>query len=137
VVESTGIFTDRDKAAFHLEAGAPRVVVSAPANGADATFVFGVNEETYDPAKHFVVSNASCTTNCFVPMVKVLDDAFGVDKGFMTTVHAYTGTQALVDGPSSNDLREARAAAINVTPTSTGAARATGMVLHAVEGRPR
>ena len=107
VVESTGIFTDREKAAFHLEAGAPRVVVSAPANGADATFVFGVNEDTYDPAKHFVVSNASCTTNCFVPMVKVLDDAFGVDRGLMTTIHAYTGDQLLVDGPHS-DMRRAR-----------------------------
>jgi glyceraldehyde 3-phosphate dehydrogenase (phosphorylating) len=134
VVESTGIFTDRDKAAFHLEAGAPRVVVSAPANGADATFVFGVNEETYDPAKHFVVSNASCTTNCFVPMVKVLDDAFGVDKGLMTTVHAYTGDQLLVDGPHS-DPRRARAAAINIVPTSTGAARSTGLVMQAMKGR--
>ena len=134
VVESTGIFTDRDKAAFHLEAGAPRVVVSAPANGADATFVFGVNEETYDPTKHFIVSNASCTTNCFVPMVKVLDDAFGVDKGFMTTVHAYTGDQLLVDGPHS-DPRRARAAAINIVPTSTGAARSTGLVMQAMKGR--
>jgi glyceraldehyde 3-phosphate dehydrogenase len=134
VVESTGIFTDREKAAFHLEAGAPRVVVSAPANGADATFVFGVNEDTYDPAKHFVVSNASCTTNCFVPMVKVLDDAFGVDKGLMTTIHAYTGDQLLVDGPH-NDMRRARAAAINIVPSSTGAARATGLVLQAMKGR--
>ena len=134
VVESTGIFTDREKAAFHLEAGAPRVVVSAPANGADATFVFGVNEDTYDPAKHFVVSNASCTTNCFVPMVKVLDDAFGVDKGLMTTVHAYTGDQLLVDGPHS-DMRRARAAAINIVPSSTGAARATGLVLQSMKGR--
>jgi glyceraldehyde 3-phosphate dehydrogenase len=134
VVESTGIFTDRDKAAFHLEAGAPRVVVSAPANGADATFVFGVNEETYDPTKHFIVSNASCTTNCFVPMVKVLDDAFGVDKGLMTTVHAYTGDQLLVDGPHS-DPRRARAAAINIVPTSTGAARSTGLVMQAMKGR--
>jgi glyceraldehyde 3-phosphate dehydrogenase len=134
VVESTGIFTDREKAAFHLEAGAPRVVVSAPANGADATFVFGVNEDTYDPAKHFVVSNASCTTNCFVPMVKVLDDAFGVDKGLMTTIHAYTGDQLLVDGPHG-DMRRARAAAINIVPSSTGAARATGLVLQAMKGR--
>jgi glyceraldehyde 3-phosphate dehydrogenase len=134
VVESTGIFTDREKAAFHLEAGAPRVVVSAPANGADATFVFGVNEDTYDPAKHFVVSNASCTTNCFVPMVKVLDDAFGVDRGLMTTIHAYTGDQLLVDGPH-NDRRRARAAAINIVPSSTGAARATGLVLQAMKGR--
>ena len=93
VVESTGFFTDRDKAAAHLEAGAPRVIVSAPATGADATFVVGVNDDTFDPAKHKVVSNASCTTNCFVPMIKVLDDAFGVEKGLMTTVHAYTGDQ--------------------------------------------
>jgi glyceraldehyde 3-phosphate dehydrogenase len=134
VVESTGIFTDREKAAFHLEAGAPRVVVSAPSNGADATFVIGVNEDTYDPAKHFVVSNASCTTNCFVPMVKVLDDAFGVDKGLMTTIHAYTGDQLLVDGPHS-DMRRARAPAINIVPSSTGAARATGLVLQAMKGR--
>ena len=134
VVESTGIFTDREKAAFHLEAGAPRVVVSAPANGADATFVFGVNEDTYDPASHFVVSNASCTTNCFVPMVKVLDDAFGVDTGLMTTIHAYTGDQLLVDGPHG-DMRRARAAAINIVPSSTGAARATGLVLQAMKGR--
>jgi glyceraldehyde 3-phosphate dehydrogenase len=134
VVESTGIFTDRDKAAMHLEAGAPRVVVSAPANNADASFVFGVNEETYDPSQHYVVSNASCTTNCFVPMVKVLDDAFGVEKGLMTTVHAYTGDQMLVDGPHS-DMRRARAAAINIVPTSTGAARATGLVMQAMKGR--
>ena len=134
VVESTGIFTDRDKAAMHLEAGAPRVVVSAPANNADASFVFGVNEETYDPSQHYVVSNASCTTNCFVPMVKVLDDAFGVEKGLMTTVHAYTGDQMLVDGPHS-DMRRARAAAINIVPTSTGAARATGLVMQSMKGR--
>jgi glyceraldehyde 3-phosphate dehydrogenase len=134
VVESTGIFTDREKAASHLEAGAPRVIVSAPSNGADATFVVGVNEDTYDPAKHFVVSNASCTTNCFVPMVQVLDDAFGVDKGLMTTIHAYTGDQLLVDGPHS-DMRRARAAAINIVPSSTGAARATGLVLQAMKGR--
>ncbi len=133
VVESTGFFTSRDKAAAHLEAGAPRVIVSAPASGADATFVVGVNDSDFDPHKHFVVSNASCTTNCFVPMVKVLDDAFGVDKGLMTTVHAYTGDQALVDGPHS-DLRRARAAGVNIVPTSTGAARATGLVLQAMQG---
>ena len=133
VVESTGFFTDRDKAAAHLDAGAPRVVVSAPATGADATFVVGVNDDTYDPAKHKVMSNASCTTNCFVPMIKVLDDAFGVEKGLMTTMHAYTGDQSLVDGP----LRpaRARAAAINIVPSSTGAARATGLVLEAMKGR--
>ena len=128
VIESTGIFTDRDKAAAHLAGGAPRVIVSAPANGADATFVVGVNDDTFDPASHIVVSNASCTTNCFVPMIKVLDDAFGVEKGLMTTTHAYTGDQVIVDGPHS-DLRRARAAAVNIVPTSTGAARATGLVL--------
>ncbi len=134
VVESTGIFTDRDKAALHLDAGAPRVIVSAPAKGADATFVIGVNDDTFDPAAHKVVSNASCTTNCFVPLVKVLDDAFGVEQGLMTTVHAYTGDQMLVDGPHS-DLRRARAAAINIVPTSTGAARATGLVLESMQGK--
>ena len=134
VIESTGFFTDRDKAAAHLEAGAPHVIVSAPSNGADATFVYGVNHESFDPKQHKVVSNASCTTNCFVPMVKVLDDAFGIDQGLMTTVHAYTGDQQLVDGPHS-DLRRARGAAINITPTGTGAARATSLVLEAMKGR--
>jgi glyceraldehyde 3-phosphate dehydrogenase len=134
VVESTGFFTSRDKAAAHLDAGAPRVVVSAPASGADATFVVGVNDDTFDPAGHKVVSNASCTTNCFVPMVKVLDDAFGVEKGLMTTIHAYTGDQALVDGPHS-DLRRGRGAAINIVPASTGAARATGLVLQSMQGK--
>jgi glyceraldehyde 3-phosphate dehydrogenase len=134
VVESTGFFTDRAKAAAHLDAGAPYVVVSAPSNGADATLVMGVNDTTFDPATHKVVSNASCTTNCFVPLVKVLDDAFGVEQGLMTTVHAYTGDQMLVDGPHS-DLRRARAAAINIVPTSTGAARATGLVLEAMKGK--
>jgi len=134
VVESTGFFTDRAKAAAHLDAGAPYVVVSAPSNGADATLVMGVNDATFDPATHKVVSNASCTTNCFVPLVKVLDDAFGVEQGLMTTVHAYTGDQMLVDGPHS-DLRRARAAAINIVPTSTGAARATGLVLEAMKGK--
>jgi glyceraldehyde 3-phosphate dehydrogenase len=134
VIESTGIFTDRDKAAMHLEAGAPLVVVSAPSNGADATFVYGVNHQDFDPKTHKVISNASCTTNCFVPLVKVLDDAFGVENGLMTTVHAYTGDQALVDGPHS-DLRRARGAAINITPTSTGAARATALVMSAMKGK--
>jgi len=134
VIESTGLFTTRDKAAAHLEAGAPRVIVSAPASGADATFVMGVNDDTFDPEAHKVISNASCTTNCFVPMVKVLDDAFGVEQGLMTTTHAYTGDQQLVDGPHS-DLRRARAAAVNIIPTSTGAARATGLVLEAMKGR--
>ena len=135
VIESTGLFTAREKAAMHLDAGAPLVIVSAPSAGADATFVVGVNDDTFDKEKHKVVSNASCTTNCFVPMVKVLDDAFGVEKGLMTTVHAYTSTQALVDGPASKDLRESRAAAINVIPSSTGAARATSLVLESMKGR--
>ncbi len=134
VVESSGLFTDRDKAAMHLDAGAPLVIISAPGKDSDATCVVGVNDDTFDPERHQVVSNASSTTNCFVPMVKVLDDAFGVERGLMTTVHAYTGTQALVDGPSK-DLREARAAAINIIPASTGAARATNLVLEAMKGR--
>ena len=134
VIESTGIFTTRDKAAMHLEAGAGRVIVSAPASGADKTFVIGANEDTFDAATDFVVSNASCTTNCFVPMVKVLDDAFGVQRGLMTTVHAYTGDQAIVDGPHS-DLRRARAGAANIIPTSTGAARATGLVMQSMQGK--
>jgi glyceraldehyde 3-phosphate dehydrogenase len=134
VIESTGFFTDREEAAAHLEAGAKLVIISAPATGADATFVVGVNDDTFDPAAHTVVSNASCTTNCFVPMVKVLDDAFGIEKGLMTTVHAYTGDQNLVDGPHS-DMRRARAAAINITPASTGAARATGLVLESMKGK--
>ena len=134
VVESTGFFTERDKAAAHLDAGAKVVIVSAPATGADATFVYGVNHTDFDATKHKVVSNASCTTNCFVPLVKVLDDAFGVETGMMTTVHAYTGDQMLVDGPHK-DLRRARGAAINITPTSTGAARATSLVMAAMKGK--
>ena len=134
VIESTGFFSSKEQASMHLDAGAPFVIVSAPSAGADATFVVGVNDETFDPALHKVVSNASCTTNCFVPMVKVLDDAFGVEKGLMTTVHAYTGTQSIVDGPSK-DLREARAAAINIIPSSTGAARATSLVLESMKGK--
>jgi glyceraldehyde 3-phosphate dehydrogenase len=134
VVESTGIFTSRDKAAYHLEGGAPLVIVSAPSSGADATFVYGVNHKDFDRKQHKVISNASCTTNCFVPLVKVLDDAFGVVEGMMTTVHAYTGDQSLVDGPH-NDLRRARAAAINIVPTSTGAARATSLVMESMKGK--
>lgn len=134
VVEATGRFRTRDKAAVHLDAGASRVVVSAPCSGADATIVLGVNEGSYDPAAHRVVSNASCTTNCLAPMIKVLDENFSIEQGFMTTVHAYTGDQVLVDGPHK-DRRRARAAAINIVPTSTGAARATSLVLPAVEGR--
>ncbi len=134
VIESTGIFNSKDKASAHLDGGAPLVIVSAPAGGADKTFVVGVNEDTFDATTDKVISNASCTTNCFVPMVKVLDDTFGVEKGFMTTIHAYTGDQALVDGPHS-DLRRARAAAINIIPTSTGAARATSLVMQSMDGR--
>jgi glyceraldehyde 3-phosphate dehydrogenase len=134
VIESTGLFTDRDKAATHLDGGAPLVIVSAPSNGADATFVYGVNHKDFNPKTHKVISNASCTTNCFVPLVKVLDDAFGVEQGLMTTVHAYTGDQSLVDGPHS-DLRRARGAAINIVPTSTGAARATSLVMESMKGR--
>jgi len=134
VIESTGIFTDREKAAAHLEGGAPRVIISAPATGADATFVVGVNDDTFDPAAHTVVSNASCTTNCFVPMIKVLDDAFGVERGLMTTVHAYTNDQNLLD-LVHKDLRRSRAAAVNIVPASTGAARATSLVLESMKGR--
>ena len=134
VIESTGFFAERDKAAAHLAGGAPMVIVSAPCGGADATFVYGVNHKDFDPAKHQVISNASCTTNCFVPMIKVLDDAFGIENGMMTTTHAYTGDQSLVDGPHS-DLRRARAAAINIVPTSTGAARATSLVLESMKGK--
>jgi glyceraldehyde 3-phosphate dehydrogenase len=134
VIESTGFFSSKEQASMHLDAGAPFVIVSAPSAGADATFVVGVNDDTFDPASHKVVSNASCTTNCFVPMVKVLDDAFGVENGLMTTVHAYTGTQSIVDGPSK-DLREARAAAVNIIPSSTGAARATSLVLESMKGK--
>ena len=134
VIESTGIFNSRDAAAAHLDAGAPVVIVSAPCSGADGTFVMGVNEDDFDLSSQKVISNASCTTNCFVPMVKVLDDAFGLEKGLMTTVHGYTGDQALVDGPHK-DLRRARAAAVNIIPTSTVAARATGLVLEEMQGR--
>jgi len=134
VIESTGIFTDRDKAATHLEAGAPMVIVSAPFVLAASEAAAAVNHQDFDKSKHKVISNASCTTNCFVPMVKVLDDAFGVENGLMTTIHAYTGDQSLVDGPHS-DLRRARGAAINITPTSTGAARATSLVLESMKGK--
>jgi len=134
VIESTGFFTKKADAKKHLAAGASKVIISAPSGDADATFVVGVNDHDYDPAKHHIVSNASCTTNCFVPMIKVLDDNFGVANGLMTTVHGYTGDQALVDGPHS-DLRRARAAAINIVPTSTGAARATGLVMKKMQGR--
>lgn len=134
VVEATGRFTAREDAAGHLDAGAPRVVVSAPSKGADATIVMGVNDDTFDPSRHVVVSNASCTTNCLAVLAKVLDDAFGVEEGLMTTVHAYTGDQQLVDG-LHKDPRRARAAAVNIVPTTTGAARATGLVLPTVQDR--
>jgi glyceraldehyde 3-phosphate dehydrogenase len=134
VVESTGRFTSRNDAAAHLKGGASRVVISAPSGDADATFVVGVNDGDFDPAAHVVVSNASCTTNCFVPMVKVVDDAFGIVSGLMTTVHAYTNDQNLLD-LAHKDLRRARAAAANIVPASTGAARATSLVLEAMKGR--
>ena len=134
VIESTGRFTKRADAAAHLDAGAKRVIVSAPSDDADATFVVGVNDDTFDPDRHFVVSNASCTTNCFVPMVKVLDDAFQLEHGLMTTVHAYTNDQELLDLARDN-MRRARAAAVNIVPTSTGAARATGLVMEQMLGR--
>jgi glyceraldehyde 3-phosphate dehydrogenase len=134
VIESTGIFTDRGKAAAHLEAGAQKVIISAPAKGEDLTMVLGVNDDRYDPAIHHVISNASCTTNCVAPMAKVLDDAFGITQGFMTTIHAYTNDQSILDLPHK-DLRRARAAAVNIIPTSTGAAKATGLVLPHLEGK--
>jgi glyceraldehyde 3-phosphate dehydrogenase len=134
VVESTGFFTDADKARAHIEAGAEKVVISAPAKGEDITIVMGVNDDRYDPATHNIVSNASCTTNCVVPMAKVLGDAFGIERGLMTTVHAYTGDQNLHDGPHK-DLRRARAAAINIVPASTGAAKATSLALPELKGK--
>ena len=134
VLESTGRFTSRDKAQAHLEAGAKNVVISAVANDADVTLVVGVNDDAYDPKRHRIVSNASCTTNCVTPMAKVLDDAFAIERGFMTTVHAYTASQPLLDAPRK-DLRRARAAAINLIPTSTGATRALGTVLPELEGK--
>jgi len=134
VVESTGIFTKREAAAKHLEAGAERVIISAPADDADVTLVLGVNDEAYDPGKHRVVSNASCTTNCLAPLVKVLHAAFGIERGFMNTVHAYTADQGLVDAPHK-DLRRARAGALSMIPTSTGAARAIGLVMPELKGK--
>jgi glyceraldehyde 3-phosphate dehydrogenase len=134
VIESTGKFRTRDGAALHLKGGARKVLISAPGKGADLTVVIGVNQGAYDPARHDVISNASCTTNCVAPMVKVLHDAFGVVQGFMTTVHAYTGDQMLLDGPHK-DLRRARSAAVSIVPTTTGAARATGEVIPALAGK--
>jgi len=134
VVESTGLFTARDKAALHLSAGAKKVVISAPADGADVTLCLGVNEKAYDPKKHHVISNASCTTNSLAPVAKVLNDSFGIAHGLMTTVHSYTQDQNLQDGPHA-DLRRARAAALSMVPTSTGAAKAIGLVLPALNGK--
>jgi glyceraldehyde 3-phosphate dehydrogenase len=134
VIESTGRFTNREGASGHLEGGAKRVIISAPGKEVDATFVVGVNDDTFDPAKHFVVSAASCTTNCLVPMVKVLEDSFGLRQGLMTTIHAYTNDQSVLDLGRSN-LRRARAAAVNIIPSTTGAARATSLVVEAMKGR--
>ena len=134
VIESTGKFRSRDGAALHLKGGARKVLISAPGKGADLTVVLGVNGDAYDPQRHDVISNASCTTNCVAPMAKVLDDAFGVVQGYMTTVHAYTGDQMLLDGPHK-DLRRARSAAVSIVPTTTGAAAATGEVIPALVGK--
>jgi glyceraldehyde 3-phosphate dehydrogenase len=134
VIESTGFFTDATKARAHIEGGAKKVIISAPAKNEDVTIVMGVNEGDYDPATHTIISNASCTTNCLAPMAKVLSDEFGIVKGLMTTIHAYTGDQNLLDGPHS-DLRRARAAAINIVPTSTGAAKAIALVLPELKGK--
>ena len=134
VIESTGIFTDRDKAAKHLEAGAERVIISAPAKGPDCTLVLGVNDNAYDPSKHRIVSNASCTTNCLAPVAKVLEDNYGIERGWMTTIHAYTNDQVTLDFPHK-DLRRARAAAMSMIPTSTGAAKAIGEVLPSLVGK--
>jgi glyceraldehyde 3-phosphate dehydrogenase len=133
-LESTGLFTKRDEAQAHLDAGAGRVLISAPATNPDVTIVLGVNDGEYDPAAHRIVSNASCTTNCVAPMAKVLHDAFTIEQGFMTTIHAYTNDQRILDLPHS-DLRRARAAAINLIPTSTGAARAIGLVMPDLQGK--
>jgi glyceraldehyde 3-phosphate dehydrogenase len=134
VIESTGKFRARDQAALHLKGGARKVLLSAPGKNADLTVVVGVNDGEYDPQRHDVISNASCTTNCVAPMAKVLNDAFGLVQGFMTTVHAYTGDQMLLDGPHK-DLRRARSAAVSMVPTSTGAARTTGQVIPELAGR--
>lgn len=134
VIESTGIFTDAEKAKKHIEAGAKKVIISAPASNEDATFVIGVNEHLYDPSKHHIISNASCTTNCLAPLAKVFNDNFGIVNGLMTTVHAYTADQNLQDGPHK-DLRRARAAALNIVPSTTGAAKAIGLVLPELKGK--
>ncbi len=134
VIESTGFFTDATKAKVHVDGGAKKVIISAPATNEDLTVVMGVNHEQYDPATHTVISNASCTTNCLAPMAKAIHDAFTIERGLMTTVHAYTGDQNLQDGPHK-DLRRARAAAINIVPTSTGAAKAIGLVMPELKGK--
>ena len=134
VIEASGLFRARDQAALHLKGGARKVLISAPGKNPDLTIVLGVNEGAYDPQRHDVISNASCTTNCVAPMAKVLNDAFGLTQGFMTTIHAYTGDQMLLDGPHK-DLRRARTAAVNIVPTTTGAAAATGEVIPALAGR--
>jgi glyceraldehyde 3-phosphate dehydrogenase len=134
VIESTGIFTDATQAKAHLDGGATKVIISAPAKNEDVTVVMGVNEGDYDPSAHAIISNASCTTNCLAPMAKAVNDEFGIVKGLMTTIHAYTGDQNLLDGPHK-DLRRARSAAINIVPTSTGAAKAIGLVLPELKGK--
>jgi glyceraldehyde 3-phosphate dehydrogenase len=134
VIESTGFFTDADQAKVHLDGGAQKVIISAPAKNEDVTVVLGANEGDYDPAKHHIISMASCTTNCLAPMAKVLNDSFGIEAGLMTTIHAYTGDQNLQDGPHK-DLRRARAAAVNLVPTSTGAAKAISLVLPELKGK--
>src|SRR4029079_3893087 len=134
VIESTGLFTKRDDAAKHLEAGAKKVIISAPATDPDVTLVLGVNDDAYDPENHNIISNASCTTNCLAPVARVLHDAVGIESGVMTTIHAYTGDQNLLDAPHK-DLRRARSAAINLVPTSTGAAKAIGLVIPELAGK--
>jgi glyceraldehyde 3-phosphate dehydrogenase len=134
VIESTGFFTDAEKAKAHITAGAKKVIISAPAKNEDGTFVVGVNHESYDPATQHIISNASCTTNCLAPLAKALNDSIGIERGLMTTIHAYTGDQNLQDGPHK-DLRRARAAAQNIVPTSTGAAKAVALVLPELKGK--
>ena len=134
VIESTGRYTDRDGAGKHIAGGAKRVLISSPAKGEDATFVMGVNEKTFDPAKHFIISNASCTTNCLAPVAKVLLDQFGIERGLMTTIHAYTNDQKILDLPHK-DLRRARAAAVSMIPTTTGAAKAVSLVIPELKGK--
>jgi glyceraldehyde 3-phosphate dehydrogenase len=136
VIESTGLFTEAEKARGHLTAGARKVIISAPAKGEDITLVMGVNHEKYDPAKHHIISNASCTTNCLAPVVHVLlKEGFGIDEGLMTTVHSYTATQKTVDGPSKKDWKGGRAAAVNIIPSGTGAAKAVGLAIPEVKGK--